>query len=56
MILKTEVIKNTTFSAFSNNKILLQESNKNFSNEPFSTIIELSIDTLMGETKPIDSI
>ena len=29
---------------------------KNFSIDSFSTIIELSVDTLMGETKPIDLI
>ena len=42
-----------TFSAFLVIKILIQESKKNFSAESSSTIVELSTDTLIGETKPV---
>ena len=41
---------------FRTSKFRYKNQNKNFSNEPFSTVIELSIDTLMGETKPTDLI
>ena len=42
-----------TFSAFPDIKILMQEWKKNSSTEPSTTTVELSTDTLMGETKPV---
>ena len=38
---------------FRTSKFWYKNQIKNFSNEPFSTIIELSTDTLMGETKRV---
>ena len=57
MILKTDVIKKTQPSVRSRtSKFWYMNQIKNFSIDSFSTIIELSIDTLMGETKPTDLI
>ena len=52
MVLKTVVIQNTTFSVFSDISFFAG-SKKNYSIENSSTIIELSIDTLMGGTKRV---
>ena len=57
MILKTDVIKKTQPSVRSRtSKFWYMNQIKNFSIDSFSTFIEFSIDTLMGETKPIDLI
>ena len=45
-----------TFSAVWTSIFYYKNQIKNFSIDSFSTNIELSIDTLMGETKPIDLI